>query len=71
MESGQLTIFDAFENYFYVVPDYQREYIWKSKQIKQLLEDINKQMEGSPSESEHFIGTILVCPQDENKKILM
>ena len=29
---------------FYVVPDYQREYVWETDQVEQLLNDINVQL---------------------------
>ena len=47
---------------FYVVPDYQREYVWTEKEVYQLLEDINSEMDGS--ENEYFLGTVLVSPTD-------
>lgn len=61
IENHKYTIEDAFKNCFYVVPDYQREYVWKEKEICKLLEDINDEI-GGESTSEYFIGTILVSP---------
>ena len=58
----KFTIDESFRECFYVVPDYQREYVWTEKHITQLLEDINNHMDGSSSE--YFIGTILVSPRD-------
>ena len=29
---------------FYVVPDYQHEYVWETDQVEQLLNDINVQL---------------------------
>jgi uncharacterized protein with ParB-like and HNH nuclease domain len=57
---------NAFKQCFYVVPDYQREYVWKEKQVNQLLEDINEQLDAS--ESEYFIGTVLVSPQSDEEE---
>ena len=54
------TINEAFNQCFYVVPDYQREYVWTDKEVQQLLEDINDEIDGSSQE--YFIGTILVSP---------
>ncbi|MBC6445257.1 MAG: DUF262 domain-containing protein [Alphaproteobacteria bacterium GM202ARS2] len=56
------TIEDAFKECFYVVPDYQREYIWADKQVNRLLEDIDEQIDNNSSE--YFIGTVLVSPRD-------
>ena len=65
IENHKFTIDEAFRECFYVVPDYQREYVWTEKQITQLLEDINEQIDSSSSE--YFIGTILVSPRDGEK----
>ncbi len=53
------TVEQAFKECFYVVPDYQREYVWTEIQVSQLLEDIDEQID---SDSEYFIGTVLVAP---------
>ncbi len=65
IENHKFTIDDAFRECSYVVPDYQREYVWTEKQVNQLLDDINEQLDSS--ESEYFIGTILVSPRDGEK----
>ena len=63
IENNQYTIGEAFTQCFYIVPDYQREYVWKEKEVYQLLEDISD--ESSLSKQPYFIGTILVSPSDE------
>ncbi len=65
IENHKFTIDEAFRECFYVVPDYQREYVWTEKQITQLPEDINEQMDSTSSE--YFIGTVLVSPIDGEK----
>lgn len=49
---------------FYSVPNYQREYVWESEQVEQLLTDIHGEMSGSTPDKapEYFIGSIVVCP---------
>lgn len=61
IESQDLTLEKLF-NDFYVVPNYQREYVWKEKQVTELLEDIYKEFSSndSASTSEYFIGSIIV-----------
>ena len=59
------TIEGAFRECFYVVPDYQREYIWKPNKVTRLLEDINEQIDTSTSE--YFIGTTIVFPSKDGK----
>ena len=62
IENYKYSIYEAFMECFYIVLDYQREYVWTEKEVYQLLEDINSEMEGS--ENEYFIGTVLVSPTD-------
>lgn len=40
IENHQDTIEEAYRECFYLVPDYQREYVWTDKEVPQLLEDI-------------------------------
>lgn len=61
IEDHKYTIEEAFRECFYVVPDYQREYVWTDKEVNQLLDDINEELESS-SGREYFIGTVLVSP---------
>ena len=60
IENYKYTIEEAFRSCFYIVPDYQREYVWQDKEVLLLLDDIDEQV-GSTT-SEYFIGTILVAP---------
>ena len=62
IENHKYTIEQAFRECFYIVPDYQREYVWGEKQVTQLLSDIHEQFDGPSGHSEYFIGTILVSP---------
>ncbi|HEX7814998.1 DUF262 domain-containing protein [Dyella sp.] len=61
IENHKYTIEEAFRECFYIVPDYQREYVWKDKEVQQLLEDINEQIDTGTTR-EYFIGTVLVSP---------
>lgn len=64
IENHKYTVEEAFRECFYVVPDYQREYVWTDKEVQQLLDDIDEQI-GGGSAREYFIGTILVSPTTE------
>jgi Protein of unknown function DUF262 len=64
IENHKYTIEEAFRECFYIVPDYQREYVWTDKEVQQLLDDIDEQIDGG-RRREYFIGTILVAPTDE------
>lgn len=66
IESQDITVGGIFQA-FYAVPDYQREYVWQTAQVEQLLNDILSEMPAKPSENapaEYFIGSIVVCPND-------
>ena len=63
IENHKYSIEEAFRECFYIVPDYQREYVWTDKEVNQLLEDINEQIDAG-STQEYFIGTVLVSPTD-------
>ena len=61
IQSQDIKVADVFQA-FYVVPDYQREYVWETEQVEQLLNDINAEIGNDPSEApEYFIGSIVVC----------
>ena len=61
IENHKYSVAEAFQECFYVVPDYQREYVWTDKEVQQLLEDIDEQID-SGSDKKYFVGMILVSP---------
>jgi hypothetical protein len=63
IQAQDLNIANTFQA-FYTVPDYQREYVWKTEQVDQLLNDIYAEFSGSDvaAAPEYFIGSIVVCP---------
>ena len=65
IENHKYTIGEAFKQCFYVVPDYQREYVWTDKQVTQLLEDIDNEIDGNSSQ--YFIGNIIVSPRENEE----
>lgn len=64
IENHKYSIEEAFRECFYIVPDYQREYVWTDKEVHQLLDDIDEQIDGGTAR-EYFIGTVLVSPTDQ------
>jgi len=55
-----LTVEKSFKNNFYIVPDYQREYVWEAdKQVAQLLSDVYDSYAAN-RDKEYFIGTTVV-----------
>jgi len=61
IDARDLAISELF-NDFYVVPSYQREYVWKTQQVEQLLADIYYKFtyNNTSDSSEYFIGSIVV-----------
>jgi hypothetical protein len=64
IEDHKYSIEEAFRERFYIVPDYQREYVWTEKEVQQLLDDIDEQFDTGEGR-EYFIGTILVSPTSQ------
>jgi uncharacterized protein with ParB-like and HNH nuclease domain len=64
IEDHKYSIDEAFRECFYIVPDYQREYVWAEKQVQQILEDVHEQFE-TGEHREYFIGTVLVSPTQQ------
>src|SRR5688500_15191924 len=55
---SDLDIETCFKNH-YIVPDYQREYVWEETEVTQLLQDIYDEFSGNASK-EYFIGSTVV-----------
>ena len=52
-------------DYFFVVPDYQREYVWKEDdEVEQFLQDIDNEVESGQS---YFIGSIIIVKNNNGK----
>jgi hypothetical protein len=64
IENHKYSIEEAFRECFYIIPDYQREYVWTDKEVSQLIDDINEQIDAGQTR-EYFIGTILVSPTNQ------
>jgi len=60
------------KDYFFVVPDYQREYVWRvDDQVEQFLADINNEFEaGAKSQSSYFIGSIIIVKNDKKYDVI-
>jgi len=50
------------KDYFFIVPDYQREYVWKpDDQVEQFIMDIDNEFEaGASNQKGYFIGSIII-----------
>src|ERR1700720_962777 len=66
IEDHKYSVQEAFQECFYIIPDYQREYVWTEKEVQQLLDDIDEEFDSRGDRKKYFIGTILVSPTTEN-----
>ena len=64
IESQKLNITEAFKNFYYVVPPYQREYVWRERNVSQLFNDICDEYNNDKN-SEYFIGSIVVNKRED------
>lgn len=56
-------------NYFFTVPDYQREHVWKAKEhVSKLFEDIENEFSDSKDiydQSKYFMGSIVIAERSD------
>ncbi|MFP6206162.1 DUF262 domain-containing protein [Helicobacter pylori] len=51
------------------MPNYQRDYAWKDKNFRDLWEDLEEAIEYNKKGQGHFIGTMVVAKNEDNKKL--
>ena len=63
---------DKLKDYFFVVPDYQREYVWQvDDQIEQFLTDIDDEYDAhAKQQTSYFIGSIIVVKNGEKYDVI-
>ena len=66
-DKDQLNIEEIF-NKFYEVPDYQREYVWRTANVLALLNDIYSAFKEDPQNA-YFIGTTVVATNPQNTSL--
>ncbi len=62
------TIKEIFQEEGYSIPNYQRDYAWKDKNFRDLWEDLEEAIEYNKKGQGHFIGTMVVAKNEDNKK---
>lgn len=68
-EFNDLTVESCFEK-FYIVPDYQREYVWEAdKHVAQLMNDVYEAY-SSNKLKEYFIGTTVVYDNNGENELI-
>ncbi len=63
------TIKEIFQAERYSIPNYQRDYAWKDKNFRDLWEDLEEAIEYNKKGYGHFIGTMVVAKNEDNKKL--
>ncbi|WP_120864976.1 DUF262 domain-containing protein [Helicobacter pylori] len=63
------TIREIFQAEGYSIPNYQRDYAWKDKNFRDLWEDLEEAIEYNKKGQGHFIGTMVVAKNEDNKKL--
>ncbi|WP_124640119.1 DUF262 domain-containing protein [Amniculibacterium aquaticum] len=70
--NAQVKSISKLKDYFFVVPDYQREYVWKPEdQVEQFLIDIdNEYDEDVTKQKGYFIGSIIIVANKEKFDVI-
>ncbi len=63
------TIKEIFQAQGYSIPNYQRDYAWKDKNFRDLWEDLEEAIGYNKKGQGHFIGTMVVAKNEDNKKL--
>ena len=59
-------LMDIFDKLWFLVPEYQRSYIWEIENVNELLEDLSFAYENS-EEGEYFLGSLVLKKTNEPK----
>ena len=59
IENHKYSIEEAFRECFYIIPDYQREYVWTDKEVSQLIDDITSR--SMPVRHENILSARFWC----------
>ena len=64
--SKDLSIGKLFDD-FYVVPNYQREFVWGEQEVRKLVDDIYAEFVsgGDEHQIEYFVGSMVVCARGD------
>jgi len=69
---AQVKNISKLKDYFFIVPDYQREYVWKvDDQVEQFLVDIDNEYEpGIKDQSGYFLGSIIIVANSDKYDVI-
>ncbi len=63
------TIKEIFQEEGYSIPNCQRDYAWKDKNFRDLWEDLEEAIGYNKKGHRHFIGTMVVAKNEDNKNL--
>ena len=69
VSNAKKTINTCFLSEHYVVPPFQREYVWEENEIELLLNDLKEAYENNKTK-EYFLGTTVVFEKDGKKQLI-
>lgn len=59
-----------YTNINYIIPRYQRKYVWTEKNWNDMIEDIFRIIDNNNMNSEHFIGSFILEKCSENQIVI-
>jgi len=66
IKADKIEINSLFENFWFLIPEYQRSYVWKSDNINDLLDDLWYAYNNRRSD-EYFLGSLVLKKTNEKK----
>lgn len=69
---AQVNKVEKLDEYFFMVPDYQREYVWRvDHEVQQFLEDISAEFDpGAKQQSSYFIGSVILVKNGSQYEVI-
>ena len=71
--SAESKVIDGLQKRFFIVPDYQREYVWQEKHVSEFLDDIESEFraqQGKKDPSSYFIGSFIAVERNGTYEII-
>lgn len=63
----KIEVLKLFKDYSFIIPNYQRPYVWEKDNVIALLEDLNNTFKDDDiKDKEYFIGSFVFCQNDKD-----
>ena len=66
IKADKVGINSLFDDFWFLIPEYQRSYVWESDNINELLDDLWFAFKNKPK-NEYFLGSLVLRKTDEKK----